>query len=117
MVRVYRETGQSEGNLIRSDEDLVDYTSADVREALVAPFMQVGEPILIQAHEPENGGMYVPERDFVSSSSNGELVGLAEALAALYVTARHPDDKAVLVVIAARRRSDQVVVERRSAHL
>ena len=47
MVRVYRETGRSEGDLIRSDEDLVDYTSADVREPLVAPFMQVGEPILI----------------------------------------------------------------------
>ena len=73
----------------------------DVGEAEVAAGVVVGEFLVIEAEEVENGGLEIVDVDGVFGGGEAEFVGGAVDVTALHSTAGHPHGEAVVVVVAA----------------
>src|SRR5438552_789196 len=86
----------------RSGQDVLDDVSVDVRQALVAALMEVGQFLVIEAQAVQDGGVDVVDVGLVLDGLEAELVGGAVADAALDSAAGHPHREAIRVVIAAR---------------
>ena len=75
----------------------------DADELLVQPAVEVGEPVGVEAHLLQHGGVQVLDVEAVVDGGRAaEFVGLADADAPLDAAAGHPHGEAVGVVVAAR---------------
>src|SRR5687767_14890924 len=82
-------------------DDFMDYFAADVGEAEVAAGVAVGEFLVVEAEEVENGRVQVVDMDGILGGFETELVGGAVDGAAFDAAAGEPNGKAVGIVIAA----------------
>ena len=72
-----------------------------VGQAEVPAGVAVGELLVIEAHELEDGRLQVVNMDLVLDGLEAKLVGGADRLAALDAAAGQPDAEAVVVVVPA----------------
>src|SRR5687768_13336421 len=87
----------------------------DVRQAEVAALEAVGEALVVEAEEVEDGGLEVVDVVLVLDHAEAQLVGLADDLAGLYAAAGEPHGVGVDVMVAADRVAD--LAHRRAAEL
>src|SRR4051794_36104132 len=82
-------------------DDPLHYFPVDVREAIVAPAEEVGEPGVVEAHEVEEGRVQVVDVDLIFDSVPAELIRGAVNLAAPDAPAGQPHGEAKRVMLAA----------------
>ena len=80
-----------------------DYSAVDVCQRLFSALMKVGQRLVVDAHEVEDGGVDVVDVRFVHHGLEAQFVGLPVAPAAFHSAAGHPHAEAVWVVVAAGR--------------
>ena len=83
-----------------SGQDVLHHMPVDVGEAEVAAGVAVGELLMVQAEDVEDGGVEVVDVDFVLLGEVAVVVGGAVGDAALHAAAGHPHGEAFGVVIA-----------------
>lgn len=83
-----------------SGQDVFDNVSIDIRQAVVATLMEVGQSRVIHAHQVEDGGVEVVDMDAIGDGGEAEFVGFAVGLASLDFPACHPHGEAIRVVIS-----------------
>src|SRR5437016_5673161 len=82
-------------------EDLVDHVAVHIGQAVIATVMAVGQLLVIQTHEIQDGGMKVVDMDFVLNGVPAVLVGSAVNHSTLHAPARQPHGEAEGMVFPA----------------
>ncbi len=82
-------------------QDSLHHLAVDVGEAVVAALEAVGELLVVEAEEVEDGGLEVVDVDGVLGRTESEFVAFAVHLAALHATAGQEHRIAVGEVVAA----------------
>ena len=84
-----------------SDELFDHPRGLDAGQALVEPLVAEGEPLMVEAQEPEHGGVEVVDVHGVLDDVVGELVGFAVDGPGPRAAAGHPHGEAAGVMVAA----------------
>ena len=77
--------------------------AADVAQAAVAAFEEIGQLRVVQAKQRQHGGVQVVDVHLVFDGVEAEFVAGANDLAAAHAAARHPGAEAVGMMITAAR--------------
>src|SRR5258707_689875 len=83
-----------------SGEQSIHRLTLHVGQAELATLKTIGEPLMIEAEEMQDGGMEIVHRDGIASDIPGEVVGLAIDLADLHAAPGHPQAEGAGMVIA-----------------
>jgi len=83
-----------------SGEDGFDDVAVDVGEAEIAALEPVGESLVVDAEEVEDGGLEVVHVDGVTDDVHAEVIGFSEGEAGSDAASGHPDCEGVRVMIA-----------------
>ena len=75
--------------------------SVDVRQAEVATAVSIGELLVVEPHQVQNGGMEIVYMHGVLGGGTAELVRRTIGKTRLHAAAGHPDGESVVVVVAA----------------
>src|SRR5260370_13568170 len=86
---------------IRSGEQLGDHLAVDVGKAVIAALEAVGQLLVVQAEQVQNGRLEVMDVDRILDDVIAQLVSCAEGQAALDAAAGQPHGEGVRVVVAA----------------
>src|SRR5207253_3423784 len=84
-----------------SGEDIFHHAAVDVGQPVVAPAVAVGQPLMVQPEQVQDGGMQVMDMDLVMDRVPTELVGSAVCEAAPDSAASKPHGEAEGVMVAA----------------
>src|SRR5581483_1447665 len=87
--------------LTRSGQNVFDYHPRHIRQPKVSARVAVGELLVIDTQQIENGRVQIVDGDTILDGFESELIGAAVYQAALGATARQPHGIAVRIVIAA----------------
>src|ERR1700722_14274317 len=82
-----------------SCEKFVDDVAVDIREAKVAALEAIGQLLVIEAEQMQNGGVQIMHVDFVLAGIEAKIIRSAEGDARLDAAARHPDAETIRMMI------------------
>src|SRR5262245_14116150 len=80
---------------------LVNHLAVDIGEAEVAAGVAIGEALVVEAHELQDGGVQVVNVDGVFGRAEAEFIGRTISLPAFDTAAGQPDGEAPVVMVAA----------------
>src|SRR4051794_24700708 len=85
-----------------SGEEVFDHLAVNVGEAEVTALKAVGELLVVEAQQMEDGGLQIVDVDFVAGDGKAELVGFAVNQAVLHAAASEKDGEAIGIMVAAK---------------
>jgi hypothetical protein len=88
--------------LKRLRENLLDYLAADISKSFIASVMPIGEALVIEAEQVQDGGVNVVNVGEAFRGAEADRIGGADDLASLDPAAGEPHREAVRIVISAR---------------
>ena len=88
-------------NIVKLRNDVVEHVSIDVRQAVIATGVEVGELLMVEAHLMEDGGVEVVDVSLVRFDMKTEFIGRSMDGAAFDSPTRHPCREGRGMVVAA----------------
>ena len=85
---------------VSSGDDIVDHLAVNIGQAVITSAVAVGQLLVIQSHEGQDGGVQVMDMDPILNSGEPEIVRGSIAESGLDATAGHAHGEAVVVVIS-----------------